>query len=342
MNKALFYTIIGCVAALMGHVVVPHLITTVRPWYRLSPKEDHYGMGPMDVVEVCVLVVAQLMVRYTLWDPLVRTAAVGFGLRDRARQDKFVSYMWTALCYTVLFQVGVHVTYRHEWWPYSLDNIPLLVRGYSMHPLPGDLKHYYLAQISYYVALTYMLFRSKRNSGHAMMLTHHLVTFTLISASYVIGGHRWGTATLLYFDAADIFLEVARTLEKVGLAALADTVFVVFIVVWIVTRHFYFPYLLITNYATGYAEYILSFSQSTVVVWYTLYGLSWLIEVFSVVWLWQILGFALAKARGENPQDPDSDPVVESEAVSSSITSPQAHSKGARGRRSVKKVKKTQ
>ena len=317
MDKALFYSSVGFTGLVIGQVLVPYLVRSVSPYYQLLG--DNYGVGFMDVVHIVVLVCIQLVLRYYLWDPIVRSVALRFGMTKRAKQDKYVSTLWIVLCYVVLFQFGVSVAYGESWWPFNPWNFPEMVRGYPNHPLSGAFKHYYLLQMSYYIVLTIMLLKDTRKKDHVMMITHHLVSFVLILGSYLIGGHRWGAATLLFYDIGDIFLYMAMCFNYNKLKLPSEITFCLFVPVWFVTRHLYFPCMLILNYAVASADNLEFFKMPAATFRYLLYALSWLIEAFSVIWFIEILRVVRAFARGEKAKDARSDTDTDSEEGSTKM-----------------------
>ncbi len=305
MDKVLFYSSVGLAGLVIGQVLVPYLVGVVSPYYQLSG--DNYGAGFMDVVHVAVLVCVQLVLRYRLWDPIIRSVALRFGMTKRAKQDKFVTTLWIVLCYVVLFQFGTSVAYGESWWPFNPWNFPEIVRGVPNHELSGAFKHYYLLQMSYYIVLTVMLLKDTRKKDHTMMVTHHLVSFALILGSYLIRGHRWGAATLLFYDIGDIFLYTAMCFSYDKLKLPADVIFGLFVPVWVVTRHLYFPCMLIFNYAVAFTDNLMFFDFPGALFWYFLYALSWLIEAFSVIWFLEILHVVRAVMQGKDAKDTRSD-----------------------------------
>ncbi|VDO03097.1 unnamed protein product [Rodentolepis nana] len=75
----------------------------------------------------------------------------------------------------------------------------------------------------------------------AVMFSHHVFTVTLIVFSFLTNNFRIGSVIMLLHDAADFWLEAAKMLKYVGRFRLCMFCFATFILVWILTRLYYFP-----------------------------------------------------------------------------------------------------
>ncbi|VDD81490.1 unnamed protein product [Mesocestoides corti] len=80
-----------------------------------------------------------------------------------------------------------------------------------------------------------------------VMVTHHVVTVMLISFSYVTNYFRIGTVVMFLHDASDFWLEAAKMFKYVGSFWPCMGCFCVFILVWIVTRLYCFPFRVIAS-----------------------------------------------------------------------------------------------
>lgn len=76
------------------------------------------------------------------------------------------------------------------------------------------------------------------------MLTHHIITISLMAMSYRMNYTRIGNAVLVLMDPADIMLAIAKMLKYLGFHTLCDAQFGVFVLVWFVTRNLLYPRLL--------------------------------------------------------------------------------------------------
>lgn len=71
-----------------------------------------------------------------------------------------------------------------------------------------QMKAYYLMQLAFWFHQVYTLHIEKRRKDHFAMLSHHIITITLIVSSYYANFTRIGNAVLCCMDLTDIFLAV--------------------------------------------------------------------------------------------------------------------------------------
>ena len=73
------------------------------------------------------------------------------------------------------------------------------------------------------------------------MFLHHIVTITLLVFSYICNFVRVGSIILLLHDSADFWLELAKITSYASYKKVCDTSFIIFTLVWFVTRLTFFP-----------------------------------------------------------------------------------------------------
>ncbi|XP_019472930.1 ceramide synthase 6 [Meleagris gallopavo] len=113
--------------------------------------------------------------------------------------------------------------------------------GYPYQPLMPDLHYYYIAELSFYWSLMFSQFIDIKRKDFGIMFTHHIVTVTLITFSYVTNLTRVGTLTLCLHDAADVVLEAAKMANYCKCQKLSDLLFLTFAIVFIVSRLGIYP-----------------------------------------------------------------------------------------------------
>ncbi len=74
--------------------------------------------------------------------------------------------------------------------------------------LSGLMKGYMLAQLAFWLQQLIVINIEERRKDHWQMFTHHIVTSTLVYASYRYGYTRVGNLTLVLMDVVDLFLPV--------------------------------------------------------------------------------------------------------------------------------------
>ncbi|KAK2532526.1 hypothetical protein Q9966_008101 [Columba livia] len=108
-------------------------------------------------------------------------------------------------------------------------------------PLMPDLHYYYIVELSFYWSLMFSQFIDIKRKDFGIMFTHHIVTVTLITFSYVTNLTRVGTLTLCLHDAADVVLEAAKMANYCKCQKLSDLLFLTFAIVFIVSRLGIYP-----------------------------------------------------------------------------------------------------
>jgi very-long-chain ceramide synthase len=74
--------------------------------------------------------------------------------------------------------------------------------------MSGLFKWYYLAQLAFWIQQILVIHIEKRRKDHAQMLTHHIITCTLISITYVYRYTRAANVVLCLMDVVDLLLPV--------------------------------------------------------------------------------------------------------------------------------------
>ncbi|XP_064290646.1 ceramide synthase 6 isoform X1 [Passer domesticus] len=163
--------------------------------------------------------------------------------RQRRNQEKpstlrkFCESMWRFTFYLYIFTYGVRFLKKTPW----LWNTRQCWSGYPYQPLMPDLHYYYIVELSFYWSLMFSQFIDVKRKDFGIMFTHHIVTVTLITFSYVTNLTRVGTLILCLHDAADIVLEAAKMANYCKCQKLSDLLFLTFAVVFIVSRLGIYP-----------------------------------------------------------------------------------------------------
>lgn len=77
--------------------------------------------------------------------------------------------------------------------------------------MSGMFKWYYLAQFSFWVQQILAIHMEARRKDHAQMLTHHVITCTLIFVTYVYRYYRVANVVLCLMDVVDLLMPVSTT-----------------------------------------------------------------------------------------------------------------------------------
>lgn len=95
-------------------------------------------------------------------------------------------------------------------------------------------------QLGYYI----QAILTENNSDYKIMITHHIITISLILFAKITNAENFGIAICLVHDCSDPFLHIAKLLNYGKFnTILRDIVFAIFAVVFITTRLMVFPIL---------------------------------------------------------------------------------------------------
>uniref|UniRef100_A0A8D0GQ18 Ceramide synthase 6 n=1 Tax=Sphenodon punctatus TaxID=8508 RepID=A0A8D0GQ18_SPHPU len=159
--------------------------------------------------------------------------------RQRRNQEKpstltkFCESMWKFTYYLYIFTYGVRF----------LKKVGIAIFYFCFYncPLMPDLHYYYIVELSFYWSLMFSQFIDIKRKDFGIMFTHHIVTVTLLTFSYVTNFTRVGTLTLCLHDVADIVLEAAKMANYCKCQKLSDLLFLMFAMVFIITSLGIYP-----------------------------------------------------------------------------------------------------
>ncbi|KAJ9105260.1 hypothetical protein QFC21_001627 [Naganishia friedmannii] len=146
---------------------------------------------------------------------------------------RFAEQGWMFTYCVTFFSLGVYILCQVDKWPFSSA---YLWQDYPHTPLSRLTKFYYLAQLSFWFHQLFVIHVEERRKDHWQMLTHHIITITLIMASYSTNYTRVGGVIMVLMDFCDILLPLAKMFKYLALPILPDATFVIFLLSWLVTR----------------------------------------------------------------------------------------------------------
>jgi len=151
--------------------------------------------------------------------------------------------------------LGCWVVYDSDWF----FSTPHYWIGWPNLPLPPVLRWYYLLAVAYYIYSLFALYIEPHQKDFSQMLIHHIATVALILFSFYVGFFRVGIAVLLVHDISDPLLQIGKLFFYCGKQAVADIIFALFAVVFVLSRIVIYPYyLLYTTYfeSKHFLEYV--------------------------------------------------------------------------------------
>uniref|UniRef100_A0A3P8UC38 Ceramide synthase 4a n=1 Tax=Amphiprion percula TaxID=161767 RepID=A0A3P8UC38_AMPPE len=163
--------------------------------------------------------------------------------RHRRNQDrpsntkKFCEASWRFVFYVVAFTAGLGSLINTPWfWDHRE-----CWRGYPKQPVSEAHYWYYVLEMSFYLSLLLCVSVDVKRKDFKEQVIHHIATLFLIGFSYCGNYVRVGTLVMLVHDSSDFLLESAKMFHYAVWTRTCDSLFVVFALVFLVTRLVVFP-----------------------------------------------------------------------------------------------------
>ncbi|XP_034447670.1 ceramide synthase 5-like [Hippoglossus hippoglossus] len=252
------------------------------------------------------------------WD--VRKIQRWFRIRrnqDRpSTQTKFCESMWRFTFYLGIFIYSI----RHLWVSPWMWDTRICWHKFPLQALsPGQYTHY-VAELAFYWSLMFSQFTDIKRKDFMIMLVHHMATIILITFSYANNMLRAGTLVMCVHDASDIFLEAAKLANYAKYQRLCDGLFVMFSIVFFITRLVIYPFWIVNSVLFESWEI-----GGPYQAWWLFNGLLLVLQALHIIWFYLIARIAIkAIFKGKVSKDDrsDIDSSSEEEINSSCIKSP--------------------
>jgi hypothetical protein len=223
--------------------------------------------------------------------------------------SKFTESAWRCNFYFVAFVYGVYVLWDKPWmW----DSIHCFT-DFPHHRVSSEEWWYYNIESAFYLALLFSQFFDVQRKDFWAMFVHHVVTLCLLGFSWASNLVRIGTLVLIIHDFADIPLEGAKLMTYVKKQRLADSIFVVFTICWMVSRIGLLPYRIL-YYSTYKALSIVPMFPA----YYIFNGLLCALQALHIVWTWFIVRIAIHAVKYNGIKDLRSDDESSPESIKDS------------------------
>ncbi|KAG8903739.1 sphingosine N-acyltransferase lag1 [Tulasnella sp. 403] len=216
------------------------------------------------------------------------------------KATRFAEQGWSVAYYIVYWSFGYYIHYHSPWYPFNLERLWI---GWPHVALPREVKFYYLSQLAFWLNQIVILNVEERRKDHLQMMSHHIITTTLMMLSYCMDYTRVGCLILVLFDLCDILLPLAKMLKYMGLEPLPDIIFTLFLVLWFLTRQGLYSFVVLS--VVRDAPRLLPEVHPRVWVVYTILLGSLGVLVF--VWFIMIARIAINVVRGKPAEDTRSD-----------------------------------
>jgi acyl-CoA-dependent ceramide synthase len=157
---------------------------------------------------VAFYIVVLTFTREFLMQRLIRPMAIRYGIRSRAKQNRFMEQVYTAMYFAVFGPLGLYVMYRTPVWYFNTAG---MFEDFPHRSHEGLFKAYYLLQASYwtqqFIVLTLRMEKPRKDFKE--LVAHHIVTLALIWLSYRFHFTYMGVAVYITHDISDFFLAVS-------------------------------------------------------------------------------------------------------------------------------------
>lgn len=225
--------------------------------------------------------------------------------RHRRNQEKssiftkFCESLWRFTFYLIIFIFGFRIVWSSPW----ISDTKKCWYGYPYERVTFQIYSYYIMELSFYLCLLFSQFIDIKRKDFLVMFIHHVVAVMLIAASYTVNMVRVGTLIISLHDLPDIFLEVAKLAIYAKCQRLCDATFILFSVIFIVTRLGIYPFWILNTTLFESWEIIGPYQT-----WWLFNGLLVALQILHVFWSYFIIRTAYkALVRGKVTKDERSD-----------------------------------
>ncbi|XP_018016237.1 ceramide synthase 6-like [Hyalella azteca] len=209
--------------------------------------------------------------------------------------EKYIDCAWQLVYYVGFCITGIVVLHDKPW----LYDVRHCWYSFPMQFPQSELWWYYMVALGFYWCQTATHFMQPRRHDSAHMLCHHIVTILLTSLSWVCNFVRIGSLILFLHECADIPLLIAKICGYCKRPSLMDKWFVVFVILWIVTRLGIFPLRLIRS--TLFEAHVQE--DKFYPVYYLFNGLILSIFFMHLIWTYNILQVIARKFSSDHISD---------------------------------------
>lgn len=155
------------------------------------------------------------------------------GLRQR-----FSEASWRCVFYFFVFVYGIGALHDKPW----VYNLKEVWSGFPKQSMLPSQYWYYIVELGFYVSLLFSLSFDVKRKDFKEQVIHHTATLTLLSFSWISNYIRIGTIVMAIHDCSDILLEAAKVLNYAKWQKTSNSMFVVFVATFLLTRLVYFPF----------------------------------------------------------------------------------------------------
>ncbi|KAL2013953.1 hypothetical protein VTN00DRAFT_1478 [Thermoascus crustaceus] len=328
------------------HNLYPSLRPYTAPFFQLSyyqPSKGVYIQGWDDIYYVIGSAIGFTAVRAIAIDWIFRPLARWAGLKKKKPSLRFAEQAWLLVYYGFFWSYGMYLWSHSYYWA----DWKAIWSKWPAREMDGLMKWYLLTQLSFWSQQILVINIEERRKDHYQMLTHHIITSTLLGSAYVYGFYNVSNVVLCLMDIVDFLLPAAKMLKYLGYEMCCNVAFGVFLVTWFIARHVLYLSLCWSIYK-GVPQMVAygCYSNATAEMyttdgypdrWMHLFypfldingpicinrGIKWIflsfllfLQVLSLIWFGMIIRVAVGVLRTGNAEDTRSDDEDEEEVES--------------------------
>ncbi|XP_076134860.1 ceramide synthase 4a isoform X1 [Alosa pseudoharengus] len=235
--------------------------------------------------------------------------------RHRRNQDKpsntkkFCEASWRFVFYLIAFSAGLASLIDTPWFWEHRE----CWQGYPKQLVAEAHYWYYILELSFYWSLLLCVSVDVKRKDFKEQIIHHIATIFLIGFSYCSNYVRVGTLVMLVHDSSDFLLESAKMFNYGGWRKTCDVLFVMFAVIFLVTRLVVFPTRIVYTTLVDSLDFFAPFFG-----YYFFNALLLVLQALHIFWAWLILRMVykfvfLGKVERDERSDDESDVEEEEE-----------------------------
>lgn len=167
-----------------------------------------YGKGGRDATFIAFYTVVLSFTREFIMQRLLQPIALGYGIKGRGKQYRFMEQAYTAIYFSILGPLGLYIMSESPLWYF---NTTAMFENYPHRTHTALFKAYYLIQFSYWAqqAIVLILLLEKPRKDFKELVLHHILTLSLIALSYYFHFTHIGLLVYITHDVSDLFLAVS-------------------------------------------------------------------------------------------------------------------------------------
>jgi acyl-CoA-dependent ceramide synthase len=167
-----------------------------------------YDKGVRDFAFVGFYIIVLSFTREFIMQRIIKPIALSYGIKNRAKQARFLEQFYTAVYFSVFGPYGLWVMSRTPIWYF---NTTAMYEGFPHKTHEAVFKAYYLLQAAYWAqqGIVLALMLEKPRKDFKELVAHHFITLALIWSSYRFNFTYMGIAIYITHDVSDFFLAVS-------------------------------------------------------------------------------------------------------------------------------------